>query len=121
RLMEIANANAKQPAAFEALKWIVAQGPESDGGREALAILARDHIGNEGLGEVADRLRYSDTPASEAFLRLVMRESPHESARGRATYALAHVVRGKAGLVRTLKDKDADPDELKYARTRAGD
>jgi hypothetical protein len=119
KLMEIAKANPKTPAAFEALAWVVAQVRESDLAREALAILGRDHKDDPGLGAVAAGMRYSISAESEAFLRMAMKESPHPEVRGRATYTLGYVVRGKAEMVRRLKDA-GDADEHKYARERAG-
>jgi hypothetical protein len=83
----------KDPAARDALIWIGSHDPAGPEGYEAMKILARDHIGSEGLGPVCDAAAALPTAAVESFLRTVAEKSPHRAVRARAGFALALILK----------------------------
>ncbi len=86
RFMALAQRHAKDPAAVDALIWVVTHSsPEpkdETAQRKALDILRRDHMASNKLPLVFDR-------ADENFLREVLEKSPHRQIRGSACYTLA--------------------------------
>jgi hypothetical protein len=88
RFLELAEKNPKDPAAVEALVWIVSNG-QAMGGKDnprakALAILGRDHLASDKIGAVCDTLVYSQDAESETFLHKVLDKNPSRDVQGRA-------------------------------------
>jgi hypothetical protein len=110
KLLEIATAHPKDPAALEALQWVVQRDGDSDRGGQALEVLARDHLADPGLVEITDGLGYSVRPEAESLLRAAMRESPDPVVRARATYSLAQVLRRVGGIAKRLNDPSDEED-----------
>jgi hypothetical protein len=54
-----------------------------------MALLVRDHIRNDKLGVVCERMRYGTRKKYATFLHKVMEESPHHEVRGLACLCLA--------------------------------
>ena len=78
-------------------------GPMAQTTGRAMAILARDHLGDPRLGPACLKLAYYPSPDRDAFLRAVAERSPDRVARGRATLALAQYLKMKGEFVQTLK------------------
>jgi hypothetical protein len=104
RFMELAEKNPKDPAAVDALVWVVTHVRQAGGGKEnprarALAILRRDYLTSDRVGGVCDALVYD--PGSEAFLRALLDKNPAKEVQGRACLALAMALhnrlRGRSG------------------------
>ncbi len=96
RFLELARADPKDEAGFDALNWVLTyapHGPESD---EALGLLAREHVGNKRLGPLLQKLLTWRSPPAEDLLRAALAKSPHREARAQACYALATVLTAKA-------------------------
>jgi hypothetical protein len=113
RLLEIAK--AKDPAAVKALVWILDQDADSEEGREALAMLGREHAASSELVGACDALSYSLGREPEEFLRTAMKSSPHDLVRARAAYTLAQVLRRSANVSRRLADP-SDAEDQKNLR-----
>ncbi len=97
RFLVLARSAPKDPAAFDALSWVLtysANGPEAD---EALGVLAREHAADKRLGPVVRRLASSRSPEAEALLRVAAEKSPHREVQAQACYALAGLLSAKAG------------------------
>jgi hypothetical protein len=101
RTLDFAVRNPKTPVALEALTHVVTQeywldkyttlpgsGPDSRQAR-AIAILLRDHLESDQLGETCKRVHYGFRRECETFLRTVLEKSPHRSVRGAACLRLA--------------------------------
>jgi hypothetical protein len=100
RFLELAEKNPKDPAAVDALVWVVTStnGAGKDSPRErALAILARDHITSDKIGSLCESLIYSGDPASAALLRKIMEKNPSKDVQGRACLALGMQLHRKLG------------------------
>jgi subtilisin family serine protease len=89
----LARLHPDNPAARDALIWIGGHDPAGPEGQEALKILARDHIGSDGLGPVCDAVGSLPTVVAESFLRSVSEKSPHKEVRARASFALATILK----------------------------
>src|SRR4029077_2952026 len=83
RFIELAEKNAKEPFAVDALIWVVEQG----GGKSlprVLELLERDHLSSDKLGKVCQRLSFGNDKQSEGFLRTLAEKSPHIAVQGSA-------------------------------------
>ena len=105
RILELAEKNAEDPVAFEALLWIVSNVRTGDQPARAVEIFTKDHIENEKLSQVCARLIYSPSPASELLLRAALEKSPHEQVRGTACYSLAKYLKQQLRLVEYFKSQ----------------
>lgn len=85
-LMELAQKHSKDPAAVDALIWVIVHSspePKDEAAQiKALDMLRRDHIASDKLPLVFGR-------ADDKFLREVLEKSPQRQVRGSAGYALA--------------------------------
>jgi hypothetical protein len=114
KFLALAEKHPKDPAAVNALVWIVTHifGPtgQDNARSKALVILARDHITNEMLGEVCiPMLAYSGDKESEAMLRKALEHNPHKDVQGRACLTLAQQL-----IIRARTSKD--PKDDKFAK-----
>jgi hypothetical protein len=97
KFLALAENNPKDPAAVDALLWVVTHSLNiqiGDGAKEsprskAIAVLTRDHIQSEKLGQVCQGLTYNTDKASENLLRAILEKNPHRTVQGQACLALA--------------------------------
>ena len=107
RALEIAQSHPKDPAAFDALEWIVTGGlgyfPET---WTALDIIQRDHITSKKLGLICRhaRIYLVSYAGTEKLLRTVLEKNPDKNVQGLACFTLAEVLRDYASLAEGLKD-----------------
>lgn len=138
RFLAIAEKDPQAPEAIDALSWVVSHILFSPEGEKALAILARDHVRSDRIGLVCQRLVFSNSAASESFLRAVLEKNPSRDIQGMACYALAHGLMARAeqplGSLRNIfrpqpaqaKPPGAEAEELldrvaaKYADVKYG-
>ena len=102
KFLELAEKNPKDPVALDALQQVVVQelwlmGNTLYPGRgqdnleaKAIAILLRDHVQSEKLGEACRRFSYGFSKDCETFLRTVLEKSPHRDVQALACLRLAH-------------------------------
>ncbi len=62
---------------------------------KALAILIRDHVESDRLGEACRRVRYGFRGECEAFLRAVLEKNPHHDVQALACLRLAQFLNGR--------------------------
>jgi hypothetical protein len=106
KFLALAEENPKDAVAVDALIWVVTRSfgaAAKDNPRTtALAILTRDHIHSEKLGQVCQTLVYSGDKESGLLLRALLEKNPHKAVQGQACLALAqHLnrLRGQQGQV----------------------
>jgi hypothetical protein len=92
RMLELAEKNAKDPAAIDALVWVVQSAYGTEEGKKAGAILLRDHLDSKQLAGICQNLRYSG-PDAEKSLRMILEKSPHPEVQGQACLALAQCLK----------------------------
>lgn len=101
RFMQLAKKHPNDPVAVDALSWIITGAARfgGQGANEALQLLADNHIKNEKLATICERLRASTLPGATAFLETVLEKSPHHDAQGHACYSLAYKLKRSAANV----------------------
>ena len=119
RLLQLAEMNPDEPWTLDALTQVITLeywldnysshpgwGKDSRQAR-ALAILLRDHVRSDKLGESCKRAQYGFRQECETFLRTVLEKSPHREVRGRAALGLALFLNGRLNRLDLLKDQPA--------------
>ncbi len=117
RCLELAEKNPKDPIALDALLQVVVQemwllNNTSYPGRgkdnleaRAIAILLRDHVQSDKLGEACRRLSYGFGKDCETFLRTVLEKSPHRDVRGLACLRLAQFLNGRLHRLDLIREQ----------------
>jgi hypothetical protein len=117
RCLELAENNSKDPVALDALVQVVTQelwlmGNTLYPGRgqdnleaRAIAILLRDHVGSESLGEACRRTSYGFSKDCETFLRTVLERNPHRDVQALACLRLAQFLNGRLQKIDVLKER----------------
>ncbi len=96
RFLELARKNPTDPAAVDALVWVVSIvrfGAEAD---QALGTLLKDHLQSDKLGPLCESLAYSQTPQTQKQLRDIIARNPHHAVQGQATFSLAKILQNQA-------------------------
>jgi hypothetical protein len=122
KLLELAEKNAKDPVAFEALSWILTN-DRNTGGKggpadKAVALLLRDYLQSDKLAGLCQNLSYRFTQASVNLYRGILDKSPGGEVQAEACLALAQQLATTAQIVRLLKE---EPEKAKgYERILGG-
>jgi hypothetical protein len=105
RMLALAEAHPKDPAAVDALAWVIqsAHGAEANRARD---ILLRDHLDSKQLGNVCQNLRYSGAADAEKNLRAILEKSPHHEVQGQACLALAQYLKDQSQRNASKEQKD---------------
>ena len=117
RLLELVEKYPKDPIALDALTQVVTQeywldnytshpgwGQDSRQAR-AIAILLRDHIQSDKLGETCKRVHFGFRQECETFLRTVLEKSPHKEVRALAGLRLAQFLKYRWLRLDLLQDQ----------------
>src|SRR5262249_24155211 len=117
RFLELAETNPRDPVALDALvqavneeMWLENNSTHPVFGRDspevrALAILLRDHVQSDRLGEACRRVRYGFRRESEAFLRAVLEQNPHREVRALACLRLAQCLNGRLQRLDVIRER----------------
>ncbi len=105
RFLKLAQEYPDDPAALDALTWVVSNASYSTEGAKALDQLARDHVANPKVGAVCGSLVYQQSPKVEPFLKDIVAKNPDRSARGLAAYALGQYQKRQSEQVRAIRDE----------------
>ena len=91
RFLELAKDHPSDTVAFDALSWIVTAAGRFGGKEsgEAIELLATNHVDDERLSVICERLRLSRLRAVPGFLETILEKSPHRNVQGLACYSLA--------------------------------
>jgi len=117
KLLELAEKHPNEPWTLDALTHVITQeywldnysthpgwGVESRQAK-AIAILLRDHVGSDKLGEACKRAQYGFRRECETFLRTVIEKSPHKEVRAQACLRLALFLSGRLNRLDLLADQ----------------
>jgi hypothetical protein len=108
KLVALAEKSPKDPAALDALIWVLTGdlGPvgENDVRARAGDLLIRDHLQSEKLDRVCESLRYGFDMSAEKVLRAVLAKNPHKRVQAQACLALAQYLGQRATIVSMLAD-----------------
>src|SRR5262245_30244416 len=119
KLLELAEKNPREPWTLDTLTQVITQeywldnysthpgwGKDSRQAR-AIAILLRDHVQSDKLGETCKRAQFGFRKECEKFLRAVLEKNPHRDVRGQACLRLALFLNGRLSRLDLLKDQPA--------------
>ena len=125
RFLELGENNPKDPIALDALTqvitveyWLNTHTSHLGWGKDspqatAIAVLLRDHLQSDKLGEACKRVHFGFRLECEMFLRTVRRKSPHREVRAVACLRLAQF------LANRRERLDLLPDQPELARRYA--
>jgi hypothetical protein len=117
KLLELAERNPNEPWTLDALTHVITQeywldnysshpgwGKDSRQAR-AIAIVLRDHLRSDKIGETCKRAQYGCRRECETFLRTVLEKSPHRDIRGQACLRLAFFLNGRLNRLDLLMEQ----------------
>jgi hypothetical protein len=117
KLLELAEKNPNEPWTLDALTHVITLeywldnysshpgwGKDSRQAR-AIAVLLRDHVQSDKLGETCKRVQFGFRKECETFLRTVLKKNPHRDVRGRACLGLALFLNGRLNRLDLLEDQ----------------
>jgi hypothetical protein len=117
RMLELVEQNPKEEFALEALTHVVTQeywlntytsypgwGQESPQVK-AIALLLRDHLQSERLGETCKRVGFGFRHECETFLRTVLAKSPHREVQGQACLRLAQFLAERVEKLDSIREQ----------------
>jgi hypothetical protein len=110
RFMKLAEENAKDPVAVDALIWVATRARGTPESGKALDVLLKDHVTSPKLGPVCQSLMYSPDPEADRLLRSLMEKNPSHEVQAQACYSLAS--RLKEHAQEAAQDKRPDADKL---------
>lgn len=96
KFIEIADSAPDDPAAIDALVWVVQNGGGSPDSEKAVNRLAEKYAGDKKVGDVAMRLAYSQSPSAEKLLNAILEKNPDRKAKGQACLAIAQKLKGRS-------------------------
>jgi hypothetical protein len=103
KFIELAEKNAKDPVALDALVWVLtntyASGPaKKDSPRaKAIAMVSRNHVKSDKLGPACQALgSRGDEKEAETLLRTILQKNPHREVQGMAWLGLARMLKRRA-------------------------
>jgi hypothetical protein len=117
KLLELAEKNPNEPWILDALTHVITMeywldnysshpgwGKDSRQAR-AIAILLRDFVRSDKLGETCKRVQFGFRKECETFLREVLEKNPHRQVQGQACLGLALFLSGRLNRLDLLKDQ----------------
>ena len=117
-VLDLVRANPNDPAAVEALKFVIDTARRGPGDESYQAMdLLRDHVRDPGMGDLCGRLfHFGHVPVAESLLRAVMETHPNRDDRGQACHTLAIYLKLQAQMVRRVREEPARIDEYVHER-----
>lgn len=106
RVMELAESAPDDPAAVDALLWVVNRGGQTREADRAIELLARDHAQDPKIMRIGSTPANSSSPAGERLLRAIAEKSPDRAVQKRAAFALARLLSNEAELIRRMKQNN---------------
>jgi hypothetical protein len=113
KFLEIAEKNPKDPAALDALMWVVSNGRGLPASQKALRTLLADHADSEKIAQVIPMI--GSLPDGEKSLRTILEKNKHDQIRSAVTSALA-----RALIVRSFREAESDEAAAEKLRAEAG-
>jgi hypothetical protein len=115
--LELIEKNPADPIALEALTqvvtleyWLNAHTSHPGWGKDsrqarAIALLLRDHLQSDQLGEVCKRVHFGFRQECETFLRAVLEKNPHREVQGQACLRLAQFLANRMERIELLQEQ----------------
>jgi hypothetical protein len=107
RFFVFAERHRKDPAAIDALGWILTKRRSQPEATRALELLGKHHLKSPALESACRSIARVPATEAETLLRRLLEKSPHASVRGQACYYLAYLLERQSSAVDQLR---ANPD-----------
>ena len=115
RFFELAEKHPKDPAAVDALVWILKKRRSQPAATRALELLGSRHLKSPALERACRSIARVPATAAEGLLRRVLEKSPHAPVRGQACYYLAYLLERQSSVVDQLtQNSDLTKRVLQY-------
>jgi len=113
RFLEVADSAPDDPAAADALVWVLEHSFDGPDLAHAIDLLATHHAANRMVGHAAMTLRYTTSPATEKLFHAIIDQSTYADIKGLACLSLGRYYKNLSEKVRSIKE---DPDEAREWR-----
>ena len=110
RFLEITDSAPNDPAAIDALIWIITFGADGPEFSRAIDLLAQGHAAGRKVGHAALTLTGKAAPAAEGLIRAVVEKNPDQYIKGLACLALGQYLKHQSERVREIRE---DPDSAR--------
>src|SRR5262249_1398139 len=117
RFMEIAEKNPKDPAAVDALIFVVTYARGGQVRERAVNQLFENHLADAELARAIRGLRFASDKASMKLLMAILEKNPGREIQAQACAALAQAFKNRAAQIRRWKD---NPDLVKTSEGTLG-
>ena len=107
KLLELAQKNANDPVAFDALVWIVNGVQKGPDPAKALELIERDYVREDRIGKLCNELVSSYTEAEARFLRAELEKNPTPEIKAIACLSLARQLLRRSQMKAQLDGLDA--------------
>jgi RNA polymerase sigma factor (sigma-70 family) len=104
RFLAIAESAPNDPAAVDALLWVVQFGSNGPEFTRAIDQLVQNHAGRRKVGLAASSLVYTVSPSVEKLLRAVIEKSPDQPVKAMASFALGRFLKQQSLRVRSIRE-----------------
>jgi AhpC/TSA family len=106
KFLELAEKNAKDPVAIDALVWVMNNGSRGKDPVRAKAVaqLLRDHVQSDKMSQVCSALAQGNDKEGTDLLRAVLEKNTNKDALSEASLALAQRLSNEVTTARFLKD-----------------
>ncbi len=92
QMLAAAEKNIEDPAALDALIWVLASGRQgSEPVTKALTVLQRHFVESDRMNTVCEALEFDDSDASKALLKELVQKNPHPNVKGAAALTLGQL------------------------------
>jgi hypothetical protein len=96
RMVALADKNPTDPAAVDALVWVMSNAPFSKEVDKAAQVLFEDHADSKQLAQVCQVLPNTGVKKKDTYLRQALEKSPHHDVQGFACFNLAMSLKNAA-------------------------
>lgn len=112
RFLELADKHVNDPAAIDALVWVLTKLRLRPEATRALELLERDHLHDEQLAAACRHVARTPALAAEKLLRTALEKSRDEKVRSQACRQLAFLLDQQASVVDQLKKEPESADRV---------
>ena len=112
RFLELAQKHPRDPAALDALVWVLTKLRSRPEAARALEHLETDHLKNEKLADACPAIARTFSTRAEKLLQAALEKSPHKKVRAQACWSWAALLKQQATIVEQLKTEPESADRV---------
>ena len=103
KFLELAESHPQDPVAVDSLVWVISSIRRGDEPARAVDLLLANHIDNERLAEVCQKVMRVPSLHAEKLLREVLDKSPHQNVQAQACFLLANYLKNELMIVEQIE------------------